>query len=84
MRLIAGPMLPTALFILGIFYWRIGLTPRWTAGSLCIAAALFPVARVVRSDVIAIGADLLMLLVFVAVARSIWPRSEQNGDAPAA
>ncbi|MFE6733172.1 hypothetical protein [Microbacterium sp. NPDC057650] len=76
--LIAGPMFPTALIILGIFYWRTRSAPRWTAALLCIAAAAFPLARVVRVDAVAVGADLLMLSAFVGVAWHVWQRTQET------
>lgn len=72
--LLAGPVFPTALLLLGAMYWRTGLTPRWSAALLVCAAVAFPIARVTRSIPVALIADLVMLTAFCAVAWLAWNR----------
>lgn len=68
----SGPLFPTAVFLLGVLYWRTRLVPKWTSALLCIASTGFPIARATRLDFIAVWADLLMLLVFCIVAWYAW------------
>ncbi|MCI0157658.1 hypothetical protein KNO15_13235 [Leifsonia shinshuensis] len=72
--LLSGPVFPFALLILGILHWRTRLSPRWTAGLLCAAAVLFPLARLLRLEPLAVAADLLMLAAFCVLAWRSWPR----------
>lgn len=72
--LLAGPVFPAALLVLGAMYWRTGLTPRWSAALLVLAAVAFPVARVTRSTPVAFVADLVMLAAFCVVAWFSWRR----------
>lgn len=72
--ILAGPVFPAALLILGAMYWRTGITPRRSAALLVLAAAAFPVARVSRSTQVALVADLVMLTAFCVIAWFAWHR----------
>ncbi|UVI37748.1 hypothetical protein [Brevibacterium spongiae] len=75
--ILAGPVFPAALLSLGAMHWWTGLTPRWSAVLLVLAAAAFPVARVTRSVPVAFIADLVMLAAFCAVAWFAWNRRNE-------
>ncbi|WP_017793297.1 hypothetical protein [Leucobacter salsicius] len=72
---LAGPVFPAALLFLGAMHWRTGLTPRWSAALLVLAAVAFPIARITRSTPVAFIADLVMLAAFCAVAWFSWHRT---------
>lgn len=80
--LLAGPVFPGALLLLGAMLWRSSLTPTWCAALLCLAAAAFPVARVTRSAPVALVADLVMLAAFGAVAWFSWRRATAPAQLP--
>lgn len=80
--LLAGPMFPAALLLLGAQYWRTGLTPRWVAIALVFAAITFPVARVTRLTSVAFVADLIMLAAFCFVAWFSWRRTANVAQPP--
>lgn len=73
--ILAGPVFPAALLTLGAMHWRTGLTPRWSAALLVLAAVAFPIARITRSTPVAFIADLVMLAAFCAVAWFSWQRT---------
>ncbi|MDV2978226.1 UNVERIFIED_CONTAM: hypothetical protein Q9R71_13685 [Actinomycetes bacterium ARC8] len=74
---LAGPLFPLSLLLLGAMYWWTGLTPRWSASLLVLAAAAFPVARISRSVPVAFIADLVMLATFCALAWFAWNRKAE-------
>lgn len=73
--MMAGPVFPASLLCLGALYWKTGLTPRWGAVTLILAAVAFPIARVTRSIPVALVADLVMLAAFCTVAWFAWNRA---------
>jgi hypothetical protein len=67
-----GPTFPLALLIFGLLLERNRMSPRWVAILICIAAIMFPLARVLRVDWVAYIADLLMVPPFGYLAWRAW------------
>ncbi|RRS00173.1 hypothetical protein [Glycomyces terrestris] len=65
---IPGPAFPLALAALGAALTWTRLAPRPLALLLIAAAALFPLSRITRTDLLAHAADLLILTAFAALA----------------
>jgi hypothetical protein len=57
-----GPAFPLALLLLAVGLWRSRLAPSWLAGLLALGAALFPLGRITRTELIGHGCDLLLLI----------------------
>lgn len=70
--LLAGPVFPLALIVLGALQWHSRISPRACVALLCIAAVAFPVARVTRSTAVALVADVLMVVAFCWLAWYRW------------
>ncbi|PKW16957.1 hypothetical protein [Saccharopolyspora spinosa] len=69
-----GPSFPLALLAFGAILGWTRMSPRWVAVLLCLAAIIFPLARVLRLDWVAYIADLLMVLPFCRLAWHAWQR----------
>ncbi|WP_241387265.1 hypothetical protein [Rhodococcus sp. CH91] len=78
--LVAGPIFPLAIGVLGILYWFTDSAPRWASILLCIAAVAFPLARVVRLEWVAIVADVIMVVAFWYLAWIRWRRAGRMFD----
>lgn len=58
----AGPLVPLSLLVLGIFLiWRRAVRP-WIGVLTCLGAAMFPLSRILRVELIGHATDLLLLI----------------------
>ncbi|GIE83504.1 hypothetical protein Aph02nite_94540 [Actinoplanes philippinensis] len=65
---IGGPAFPLTLLALAVYLLASRRIPRWTGLILAAGAVLFPLARIPRVEVIAVGADILMVIPAVFLA----------------
>ncbi|WPU91177.1 hypothetical protein SNE25_17815 [Mucilaginibacter sabulilitoris] len=63
----AGPLFPLSLLVLGINLTIKKAVENWLGIILCLGAILFPLSRILRIEIIAHVADLLLAIPFIVV-----------------
>lgn len=77
-----GPTFPLALVVFGAMLAWTRLAPAWDAAMICAAAIAFPLARVLRTELVAYAADLLLVVAFGHLAWRAWRRTGRPTVSP--
>jgi hypothetical protein len=75
---IPGALFPVALAATVLALWRVGIVSGPAALPIVVGAVLFPASRVPSIEVLAITADLVLVLGFVALRAALVTRSERG------
>lgn len=80
-----GLLTPLTFALIGWLVWRTRVAPPWVAGAFVLGGVLFVSGRPARIDAVAIATDVVLVLAFLGIARSLGSagiRARTASDTP--